>query len=80
VSRWLMPPLETTGWFALGGPTAGYVARSATFVTICVVVGILAALLVERPSLALRDWLFPSRSGALAVEPARGLGYSTPRR
>ncbi len=65
VSRWLMPRIEDAGWFAIGGPTAVYLARSATFVAICIAGGIVAAFVVERPSLALRDRLCPSRSGAL---------------
>ena len=58
------------GVFALGGPTASYALRSATFLGICVAGGIIAAFLVERPALALRDWLCPSRSGALPIGPA----------
>ncbi len=70
VSRWLMPTIDDAGLFALGGPTARYALRSATFLGICVAGGIIAAFLVERPALALRDWLCPSRSGALPIGPA----------
>ena len=70
VSRWLMPTIDDAGLFAVGGPTASYALRSATFLGICVAGGIIAAFLVERPALALRDWPCPSRSGALPIGPA----------
>jgi len=70
VSRWLMPRIEEGGWLAVGGPTAVYVARSGIFVTICIAGGIIAAFLVERPSLALRDWLVPSRSAPRLIDSA----------
>lgn len=43
--------------------------RAAAYLALSIVTGILAAWLIERPFLALRDRLFPSRSRSLATSP-----------
>jgi hypothetical protein len=71
-----MAPLDAAGLFAFASPTLAYAARFATFSTSGVAVGVAMARLVERPSLALRERLFPSRSGVLA-RPGDGSGETS---
>jgi peptidoglycan/LPS O-acetylase OafA/YrhL len=70
---WVVAPLDAAGLFAFASPTLAYAVRFATFSTSGVAIGVVMARLVERPSLALRERLFPSRSGGLA-RPGDGSG------
>jgi len=51
------------GW--LPGEAAP-LTRAAVYLALCIVAGVAAAWLVERPFLALRDHLFPTRSQAVS--------------
>jgi peptidoglycan/LPS O-acetylase OafA/YrhL len=62
---WVLPALDRRGLFAGMDPTTTYLLRYSIYLTVAVVGGIAAARLVERPLLALRDRLFPSRAAAL---------------
>ena len=67
VVQWVLPALDRGGLFVGFGPTTALVLRYAAYLTVTVLGGMLAAQLVERPMLALRDRRFPSRAAALAT-------------
>ena len=60
---WILQPLQRTGAFAFASPTAAYLATFGAFVALSIVTGMVAARVVERPALALRERVMPSRSG-----------------
>jgi peptidoglycan/LPS O-acetylase OafA/YrhL len=66
---WHMPvkiwgPMYVTRWFGWPTPPA---AELAIYLAGSILLGIALSLAVEVPTLALRDWLFPSRSRPLAA-------------
>jgi peptidoglycan/LPS O-acetylase OafA/YrhL len=67
VQKWVMPWYRRSLLTAVGDPTASYLAALVAYVVTAVVLGVVAARLIERPALALRDRLFPSRSGMVTV-------------
>lgn len=72
--EWILVHLEEAGFFNIASPTLAYLLNVGVFAFSSIAVGILLAHAVERPALALRDRLFPSRSQGLAGEvtdPAR---------
>ena len=76
VMSWLMPHLRRHGTLDLPQATLAWTLDLAVYVIASIGIGYVMARAVEGPSLALRDRLFPSRSGRLvaAVPPPSAPG------
>jgi peptidoglycan/LPS O-acetylase OafA/YrhL len=67
VQRWITPWYQRAVLPQTSDPTVTYLVGLGAYLTAAVVVGVIMARLVERPALALRDRLVPSRTGRLVV-------------
>ncbi|HLK61113.1 MAG TPA: hypothetical protein VKU00_31415, partial [Chthonomonadaceae bacterium] len=71
----IMHPIQRAcdnGWLNGLPGTVRWPLMMLLYITTAIVVGILTAKLVERPSLVLRDRLFPTRADALGSEAREG--------
>jgi hypothetical protein len=75
VLRWGMLFLERRGALDFLPSSAHYLARLAIFAFVSVAVGVAFSKIIERPVLAFRDRLVPSRAKALLAQvPAKESG------
>ena len=70
VHRWIMPWCQRALFPRIDDPTLAYLVGLAAYVVTAVLLGLVLARLIERPALALRDRLVPSRSGQATIEAA----------
>jgi peptidoglycan/LPS O-acetylase OafA/YrhL len=77
VQRWILPWYGRAFLAPIADPTLRYAAGLAAYVATAVLLGLGLARLIERPALALRERLAPSRSGRGVIDPGPAPAHAT---